>query len=577
MKLRHLLLIIHFVVLLSCNGTQEAQEAGKKVEEEAQAIIQSFVSEKTRRLDTLNKAKELLKASPDSTNRINFAKSQAAYTQLLIEYSSKSPLINLLNRKLALKLETKEQLLYISQLGYGRINTNIDSIYIYPQKLKALQENYSYVLNGKNFGLSLTDSLLKTSPFPQFRKRLWLAAQLPADSLYTYWNFTRAALNNSINTNFGSDIFIYRASQINFSPAEINDFCAVVLRELKPVLNVLHRHYTAKVAKKYRETPPQYLPIHWLPDGKGVNWNTQNYSDEIKDAALSTQPTRQQQMVERYFANIGFVKNKIKASSFKEKLVEALPLASTARSASAFRENNIFDAMGSYGVIATQHIANNQDTPLAMKGEVNPLFSEMIYSMFSRIPLSNQFWQDEQIMSRYNAPNVQINLLHQAYNDLVYCVYVAGVVTPMQQLYYTQSFPPNLITTNYWKQMQNQLGIMYSYDEETLKAYPGIPGDVLLYPIEHFKKMLAILWSYQWLFQNTDTLPKEFYLPKTLQHGIPLHNLAYQGVRFPFDNLMSDILENDLSPAYMAKYFEQLANTLTDSADNSVKAYPIVK
>ncbi len=564
----------------ACNGNSVSERSAQPTTQaDVQDYIQKYNTQKQSLQQRVIDAWNALQQQPDSLKHLSFAWANQAYQTFLIKEAQNTQVVAWLEQKPPLPFHMREPLAHIRQSGEGRI-TLTDSLAYYAQMLQWKHRSYSYRFNRQPISIPQTDSLFRILRSNKQRLRLWEATQLPADTLFRYWALHRTQLNQSVTQTFGNDYFAYRAYQLEMSPAEISSFCKKITQQLRPLFQALHLHYKKILAENYNEEIPERIPAHWFPDGVGMHWNFKEAPSELSDIFRETTQVDLLRSIERYYISINLSNgNEAYISELRDPTLQnkTVQYFDQIRPHGIAYNNSMSKTFAATIGSALHTIAQNPDLPPGMQGELPSFLLRGSEYLFAHFPLTYRFWQQEQRLTSLNAPETNLLKMHFAFSELMYCWYVASVVTPVQQQFYTQLFTPQLTTQLYWERMASEMGIVHPLATTTgSPELPGIPPDVLLYPLDHFENMLSILWSYQWIAQYAESsVIEELYLPKGNTHGVALHNLAYKGKRTSQRELIDPLLTLPTGDLFFTRYYQNLLPLLSDTTDNSANTYSV--
>ncbi len=556
--MRYAKVLFVFCCLASCTPSETAED----VQQKASELLTRFSEEQAPLQQTLQHAHYNMLQQQDSSSRFAYVAAQQALETWEVAFVQQPEFTELLRKREQLTLAQREQVLYLAEKGKSRAAVP-NRAYYWQQTFEHLRAEHRILALGKTFRQQDADSLSHVLANPSLRMNVWQASQLPADTVYVLAERVREALQYIFPPNYGSDFFTYSVLRWGLAPSELMSLSDTLTAALAPTVKVLSAHYRKQLAQTFRVPEPELLPIYWLPDGQGQQWNYHEVPEPTRTLLSNLTEDETQQNIRTYFEAIG-----LKTSRLDSLLATRAGYASSPMN--VFPSNVASQSFARSIRLLLTHAARNPDMPLALRGEQHPFFLPMVSALFARKPLEAGFWQMlEKLPPADAASTSPIELLHLAYADVMYCAYVAGVVLPVQQAFYVQKFTPALANATYWDRMRTVLGIAPPYSRTG--ELPPLPAHVLLYPLAHAQEMIGILLANQWAQQYG--VGERTAEPAATLYGIALYNSAYYGVRANTSPLA--LLREGTPARDFAKPFAILPTLLSDSLTHPLQNYAL--
>lgn len=131
---------------------------------------------------------------------------------------------------------------------------------------------FQYSLNGEKLSTNDIDKYLKESTNTNQRLQVWEASKAVGAELKDGVVELRSLRNASVAQLGYDDYFAYQVSDYGMKSDEMVTLMDSFISDIWPLYRELHTWARYKLAEKYNEPVPDFLPAHWLPNRWGQDW-----------------------------------------------------------------------------------------------------------------------------------------------------------------------------------------------------------------------------------------------------------------------------------------------------------------
>ncbi len=440
---------------------------------------------------------------------------------------------------------------------------------------------YKYMLNGKEVTTNNLDEILRTSAVLKDRLDAWNTSKEIGTTLKLGLENLRNLRNKSVQALDYKDFFAYQAAEYGMSSDEIMQSCNQMVSDVWPLYRELHTWARYELAAKYKQSVPDYLPAHWLPNRWGQDWTAMINVEGINldESLKSKSPQWIVEQGEAFYKSLGF--DALPKSFYTKSSLYPLPAGATYKKnnhASAWHIDNNKDVrslmsvepntewwgtvLHELGHIYYYQTYSNPNVPLILRGGANRAYHEAMGSLIGLAALQKPFLQKFGLVGKDVKTNDTLNMLKEALDFVVHIPWGAGVMTGFENELYTKNLSKDNFNKAWWDLVKKYQGIeppstrSELYCDAATKTH--INDDAAQYYDYSMSNVL--------LFQFHDHIAKKIlkqdphntnYWGSTAT-GKFLKELMYPGASVDWREHLKKHLGSEMSAKPMLDYFEPL-------------------
>ena len=440
---------------------------------------------------------------------------------------------------------------------------------------------YKYMLNGKEVTTNNLDEILRTSAVLKDRLDAWNTSKEIGTTLKLGLENLRNLRNKSVQALDYKDFFAYQAAEYGMSSDEIMQSCNQMVSDVWPLYRELHTWARYELAAKYKQSVPDYLPAHWLPNRWGQDWTAMINVEGINldESLKSKSPQWIVEQGEAFYKSLGF--DALPKSFCTKSSLYPLPAGATYKKnnhASAWHIDNNKDVrslmsvepntewwgtvLHELGHIYYYQTYSNPNVPLILRGGANRAYHEAMGSLIGLAALQKPFLQKFGLVGKDVKTNDTLNMLKEALDFVVHIPWGAGVMTGFENELYTKNLSKDNFNKAWWDLVKKYQGIeppstrSELYCDAATKTH--INDDAAQYYDYSMSNVL--------LFQFHDHIAKKIlkqdphntnYWGSTAT-GKFLKELMYPGASVDWREHLKKHLGSEMSAKPMLDYFEPL-------------------
>lgn len=484
-----LFVLLAFVALASCGGSEEKKAEKKEsgpsaFQQEAQAFLDKYNESFKKLLVDVNEGQWTLQTHIVEGDTMSNYKAQQS-DKAFADFTGSDENIGAAKKFLAKSDELTD--LQVRQFKYILFMAGSNpalAAEIVKQKIKATNTQteklfgFKYKYKGKPVTTNDLDRILKESSNLNDRLEAWKASKEVGKTLKAGLVELRRLRNASVEPLGYSDFFSYQVSEYEMSSDELLMECKNMIKELWPLYRELHTWARYTLAEKYKQSVPELLPAHWLPNRWGQDWTA---LVEVKglnvDSALGTKtPEWIIQKSEEFYTGMGFAKL---PKSFWDKSslypVDANAGYSKNNHASAWHINNDQDVRSLMSVEPNSewwgttlhemgHIFyfleySKPEIPVILRAGTNRAYHEAFGTMIAMASMHKPFLQGQGLADANAKTDETQTLLKEALDYIVMVPWSAGVMTHYEYELYNKNLPEDQYNAKWWELVKKYQGI----------------------------------------------------------------------------------------------------------------------
>jgi peptidyl-dipeptidase A len=440
---------------------------------------------------------------------------------------------------------------------------------------------FKFMMDGKEVTPNQIQKALAGSTDMKERLMAWNASKEVGKVLKGGLDTLRHLRNQSVTPLGYKDFFAYMASEYGMTSEEMLHLTRSMIRDVWPLYRELHTWARYRLAEKYRQPVPEYLPAHWLPNRWGQDWtemakveglNIDNYLKEKGPEWIVKQG-------EQFYVSIGF---DTLPSSFYEKSslypVEPgagykknthasawhMDLANDVRSLQSIEPNTEWwsTCLHEFGHIYYYQAYSIPSVPYVLRNGANRGFHEAFGSMMGLAALQKPFLAGLGMIDANVATNDTMKLLNEALDYIVHIPWGSGTMTEFEHALYSENLPVDQFNAKWWELVKKFQGITppaprgEEYCDAATKTH--INDD----PAGYYDYSIANVLLFQFHTYIADSILKQdphatnYWGNKAV--GDFLRKVMSPGSSIDSRELMRSTIHSDMSAKAMVDYFAPL-------------------
>lgn len=458
---------------------------------------------------------------------------------------------------------------------------------IVKQKIKAetdqigLLYGFKYMINGKEVTTNNIDEILRNSNKLDERMNAWVTSKEVGKTLKSGLENLRDLRNKSVQALGYKDFFAYQASEYGMTSNEIMKSCDDMINDVWPLYRELHTWARYELAAKYKQSVPEYLPAHWLPNRWGQDWTAMITTSGINlDEKLKTKNAEWiVKQGEEFYKSLGF--SALPASFYEKSSLYPLPPDAKYKKnnhASAWHIDNNKDVRSLmsvepntdwWGTVLHElgHIYyyitySNNDVPLILRGGANRAYHEAMGSLIGLAALQKPFLQNFGLIDKDFQSNDTINMLKESLDYIVHIPWGAGVMTAFEHDIYSKNTPVNEFNKIWWQYVKKYQGIVPPADRGEVYCDAATKTHINDDAAQYYDYSMSNVL----LFQFHDHIAKKILKqdPHNTNYwgnketGDFLRKLMYPGASVDWREHLKNNIGSDMSAKPMLEYFSPL-------------------
>jgi peptidyl-dipeptidase A len=323
------------------------------------------------------------------------------------------------------------------------------------------------------------DSLLRASTNLAQRRAAWEASKEVGKVLKPGMTNLQQLRNQTVQALGYHDFFAYQVGDYGMSTDEMLQLTDKLVSQIWPLYRELHTWARYELAKRYKQTVPEYLPADWLPNRWGQSWEALATAEgaNIESAFAGKTPEWVVQQGEAFYKSLGFPA--LPQSFWDSSSLYALPANSKFKKnthASAWHldlDKDVRSLMSVvpdpdwYGTVHHElghiyyYIAyTTPQVPLVLRGGANRAYHEGIGTMIELAASQPRFLKARGMMPKDVKSDSISQLLKEALNYIVFMPFSAGTMTRFEHSLYAENLAADQYNAKWWELAKKYQGIV---------------------------------------------------------------------------------------------------------------------
>lgn len=482
-KLR-LMMIALPLFLVACKDKAQTPD-NSAIQAEVQQYLDSYNTEYQKLATAAAEGQWVLNThivKGDSTASKNAAISDEAYAKFTgskVNIETAQKYMAEKEKLTAIQVKQLEYILYLAgnnpETAGEIVKKRIDATNAQTEKLFG----FAFTLNGKPTTPNALDEILRSSNDMNQRLAAWNSSKEVGKDLKDGLANLQALRNQSVTPLGYKDFFAYMASEYGMSSEEMLELTHSMINDVWPLYRELHTWARYELADKYKQSVPEYLPAHWLPNRWGQDW-TALVNVEGMDIDPELKKQNAEWVVkkgEEFWMSLGFP---ALPASFYEKssLYPAPPGADYSKNnhASAWHMNLDQDVrslmsvepntewwstvLHELGHIYYYMSYSNPDVPYILRTGANRGYHEAFGTMIGLASLQKPLLENQGLIPAGTKSDETMKLLSEALDYIVHIPWGSGVMTEFEYALYAQNLTEDQYNAKWWELVKKYQGIV---------------------------------------------------------------------------------------------------------------------
>jgi len=586
--MKTMLFVSSVVVLFSACKSGTGSDASQK---QAQVYLDSYNADYQKILYADNLAQWELNTrivKGDTTSQVLADEADKA----LASYTGSKANIDSAKKYLAIKDElTPLQVRQFESILFNAGNNPAIAGDVVERRIKANNQQtsnlygFKYMLDGKAVTTGDLDEILQQSTDLTQRLKAWEASKEVGKTLKVGLDSLQHLRNASVTPLGYKDYFDYNAKEYGMGEDEMLKLTRQFISEVWPLYRELHTWARYELAAKYKQSVPDYIPAHWLPNRWGQEWSQLADVKGLNiDSILKTKGAEwMAHESEKFYQSIGF--GALPASFWQNSSLYPVPADSPFSKnnhASAWHLDNDKDirslqsivpntdywstVLHEYGHIYYYISYSIPQVPIILRTGANRGYHEAFGSMMGLASLQKPFLEGLGLIPKGLQTNDTLKLLNEALNYIVHIPWGSGVMTEFEYALYAKNIPEGQYNKTWWDLVKRYQGIVpptergeqycdaatkTHINDDAAQYYDYSIANVLLF---QFHKYIADTILHQ------DPHATNYWGNKGV--GTFLQNVMKTGASVDWREHLKNTINSEMSAKPMVDYFEPLMGYL---------------
>lgn len=579
--------------LYSCSGNNVAKEEKQKeqplspYQKEVQAFLDEYNEGFRQKLLAMNEGQWKMQTYMVPGDTVSEKQAQR-FDQAFADYTGSTKFIEQSRKFLEKQKDLTDlqarQLKYILFMAGGNPETSKEDVTrrIETQNRQVgLLYTFPYTYNGKRVTVNTLDSLLHAETDVNKRLAVWNASKEVGKTLKNGLVDLQRLRNACVRGLGYSDFFSYQVSEYDMTSEELLGECKKMIGEVWPLYRELHTWARYKLAEKYKQPVPQYLPAHWLPNRWGQDWTALVQVKGFNvDSALGTK--KKEWIIEQaegFYVSMGY--DKLPKVFYEKSSLYPVPATagySKNNHASAWHMDNDQDVRSLMSVETNSewwgttlhelgHIFyfleySKPNVPVVLRAGTNRAYHEAFGTMIALVSMHKDFLKGRGLVKADADVDEIQTLLKEALDYVVMVPWAAGTMTEYEYDLYKNELPQDSYNKRWWELAKKYQGIVPPAERGEKYCDAATKTHIIDDAAQYYDYALSNVLLFQF---------HEHIATKVLKQDV--HNTNYWGSKGAGDFLKSimrpgatvdwkthlnEVLGEGMNAGAMVRYFEPL-------------------
>lgn len=428
------------------------------------------------------------------------------------------------------------------------------------------------------------DEVLRASTNLAERRRYWEVSKQSGPALKAGLAELRD-LRNQVARQLGySSYFHLQVADYGMSVAEMLGLMEETVAAVKPLYDRLHRFARLRLAERYRQSVPEKIPAHWLPNRWGQAWGGLIESVDLDPLVRRHPPEWIPRQAERFFVSLGMAPLPETFWS-RSDLYEPAPGSGRRKNthASAWhidRDQDVRCLMSitpgfrwfetahhEFGHVYYYLAYSNPGVPHVLREGLNRAFHEAVGELAGMAARRPAYLRAIGLLPADRKIDYRQLLLNEALDDaIVFIPFAAGVMTRFEYELYEKELPVSQFNRRWWELVEAYQGIVPPAPRGEEFCDACTKTHIIDDPAQYYDYAIAALLKYQLhrhIARNIlkqDLRDANYYGSRAA--GEWLAGILRIGATREWRNVLREVTGEQVSPAALLEYFEPLKATL---------------
>ena len=347
------------------------------------------------------------------------------------------------------------------------------------------------------------------------RRRIWEASRQSGAALKMDLAQARD-LRNRVATELGySSYFHLQVADYGMSVSEMMQLMDKVLVDTASLYRQLHLYARRRLAERYKQTLPEEIPAHWLPNRWGQRWPGLSDSVDLDDGFKTRSPEWIVRQAERFYTSMGFPA--LPESFWEKSDLYPLPPGSTrtkSTQASTWHIDkdqdvrSLMNVTPTFGWFRTAHrelghcyydlAYSNSRVPVVLREGANRAFHEAVGDLIALAARQEPYLREIGMLPSDRKIDQTQWLLNEALDGaVVFLPWSAGLMSHFEHDLYEKKLPARRFNQRWWELAERYQAIKPPAPRGEEYCDACAEAHIIDDPAKYYDSALACLIKYQ--------------------------------------------------------------------------------